>query len=149
MASVKKGLKLVALLEASKGLIALLVCFGLHKLVGHNLQHFLEMAAGQLHLNPANHLVHKAFDEAAMVTPSNLQWVLAGCGLYAGVRLVEAYGLWHALVWTEWFALISGGLYLPFELYELVTKANLLSAAVLAINLAVVWYMYRVIRAKD
>ena len=60
---------------------------------------------------------------------------------YSIVRFVEAYGLWRERTWAEWFALISGALYVPFEVYELVRRPTLIHVAVLLINLAVVFYM--------
>ncbi len=39
--------------------------------------------------------------------------------VYSGARSVEAYGLWFERRWAEWFALISGAIYLPVEIYEL------------------------------
>ncbi len=33
--------------------------------------------------------------------------------------LLESYGLWFAKRWAEWFALLSGSVYLPVELYGL------------------------------
>ena len=60
---------------------------------------------------------------------------------YALIRFAEAYGLWHAKVWAEWFALISGCLYLPLEIFELLKHANLFKWSVLAINLIVVIYI--------
>ena len=149
MSSKKKGLKAVALLEASKGLLSVLVVFGLHTLAGDNIQHFVEALLSHSHLNPANHLVQEAIIEAGKVTASNISLVMAGALLYGAVRFIEAYGLWHSLVWTEWFALLSGGIYLPFEAYEMFTKPSLLTAAVLVINLVVVGYMYRVIKPKS
>ena len=68
-----------------------------------------------------------------------------GAAAYTLVRFIEAYGLWHNLRWTQWFALVSGAIYLPFELYEMVHHFNLLSVIVLLINLAIVLYMFRVL----
>ncbi|MGS0680542.1 DUF2127 domain-containing protein [Shewanella sp. 125m-7] len=149
MSSVKKGLKAVSVLEASKGVLSLLVVFGLHRLAGENIQQFVELLLSHSHLNPANHLVQEAIAEAGKVTASNISFVIFGALVYAAVRFIEAYGLWHSLVWTEWFALLSGGIYLPFEAYEMFTKPSLLTAAVLVINLVVVGYMYRIIKHKD
>ncbi|GIU28570.1 DUF2127 domain-containing protein [Shewanella schlegeliana] len=146
MSSVKKGLKAIALLEATKGLISVLVVFGLHKLAGQDIQLVVEELLRHSHLNPANHLVQEVITEAGKVTEANIMFVIAGALLYAAIRFIEAYGLWHSLVWTEWFALLSGGIYLPFEAYELFTKPNFITVAVLMINLVVVGYMYRVIK---
>jgi uncharacterized membrane protein (DUF2068 family) len=35
---------------------------------------------------------------------------------YAAIRLAEGYGLWLGKHWAEWLAVISAGLYLPFEI---------------------------------
>ena len=50
---------------------------------------------------------------------------------YGIVRGVEAYGLWHARRWAEWFAALSGGIYVPFEIYELATKPSGVALAAL------------------
>ncbi|GIU43540.1 hypothetical protein TUM4438_12660 [Shewanella sairae] len=148
MLTVNKGLKAVAMLEATKGLLSVLVIFGLHKLAGENIQQFIEVLISHSHLNPANHLLQEVVTEAGKITENNISLVMAGAALYAVVRFVEAFGLWHRLVWTEWFALLSGAIYLPFEIYGLFTKPSLLTVAVLLINLLVVVYMYRVIKHK-
>ena len=54
---------------------------------------------------------------------------------------MEAYGLWKARVWAEWVALISGAVYLPFEIYELFRRITIVRASVLIVNLAIVLYM--------
>jgi uncharacterized membrane protein (DUF2068 family) len=68
-----------------------------------------------------------------------------GAAAYTLIRFIEAYGLWHNLRWTQWFALVSGAIYLPLELYEVVNHFNLMSVVVLIINLLVVGYMYLVL----
>ncbi len=42
---------------------------------------------------------------------------------------------------AEWIALISGTIYLPYEIYKVVHKQNLFHVSVLLINIAVVLYM--------
>jgi uncharacterized membrane protein (DUF2068 family) len=54
---------------------------------------------------------------------------------------VEAYGLWKARAWAEWIALISGAIYLPFEVVELIRRLSLFHLSLLIVNLAVVLYM--------
>lgn len=148
MLVVNRGLKAVALLEATKGLLSVMVIFGLHKLAGENLQQCVEALISHSHLNPANHLLQEVVTEAGKISASNLSLVMAGAALYAAVRFIEAYGLWRSLLWTEWFALLSGAIYLPFEIYGLFTKPSLLTFAVLVTNIVVVGYMYRVIKHK-
>jgi len=149
MKSSRKGLKAVATIEASKGLISLLVGFGVHKLAGHNVQQMLESLLTHLHLNPANRLPGILLNDAAFFTSAKLTLIALGALVYAIVRFVEAYGLWRELVWIEWFALLSGGIYLPFEMYEVIKNTGAMSIAALIINLVIVLYLYWVVRDKS
>ena len=57
------------------------------------------------------------------------------------MRFIEAYGLWQVRAWAEWFAIVSGGVYLPIELYELVRHATGVKAVVLVVNTGIVAYL--------
>lgn len=61
---------------------------------------------------------------------------------------MEAYGLWHEVRWTEWFALISAGIYVPFEIYELIVNPHALAAVAFVVNVIIVWYLYSVLRER-
>tara|TARA_R110002049_G_scaffold95572_5_gene234755 strand:+ start:1564 stop:2022 length:459 start_codon:yes stop_codon:yes gene_type:complete len=148
MSKIKNGLKAIAVLEASKGIIALLVGLGIHELVGKNIQQMLETLMTQLHLSPASYLPGIIHHYADFLSNSNLTLITFGAVAYSAIRLVEAYGLWNGLLWTEWFALVSGAIYLPFEIYEVIVHTGVLSILVLSINVAIVWYMYSLLRGK-
>ncbi|KQA19937.1 DUF2127 domain-containing protein [Vibrio metoecus] len=148
MSEKHQGLKAVALLESTKGIISLLVGLGLHHFAGDSLQQLLQDLLLHLHLNPASYWPEKVMHQAGLIAHFNLNWVAAGALVYGLIRLVEAYGLWHNLLWTEWFALLSGAIYLPFEVYELFVHPGLLSVAALVINIVIVFYMYRIVSGK-
>jgi uncharacterized membrane protein (DUF2068 family) len=61
--------------------------------------------------------------------------------VYAIVRFAEAYGLWNDREWAEWFALLSGAMYLPWEMYSLMRHPLPVKWAILLANLAIVLYM--------
>ena len=118
-----------------------LVEIGLLSLVHKDAGAIAENFVRHLHMNPEHRFAHTLLHAAGTMTDARL-WALAGgAAAYSTVRFVEAYGLWHARVWAEWFALLSGTLYLPWELYELVDKQTPLRWAVLGINLAIISYM--------
>jgi uncharacterized membrane protein (DUF2068 family) len=75
------------------------------------------------------------------VTDAKLWALAAGAAAYSIVRFVEAYGLWNARAWAEWFAMISGAVYVPFEAYELIRRPTLIHVAVLLVNVGIVLYM--------
>jgi uncharacterized membrane protein (DUF2068 family) len=43
--------------------------------------------------------------------------------------------------WAEWFAAVSGGIYIPFELYELFKGVIWLSLGALVVNIFIVGLM--------
>ncbi len=134
-------MRAVAVFEAAKGLLVLIAGFGLLSLVHRDAQHAAETIVRHLHLNPARHYP-RVFIEAAGRMSSSRLWMLAGGAFaYSLVRFVEAYGLWRLRPWAEWFAIVSGGLYLPAEAYELLRRPTGVRAAILLGNLAVVAYL--------
>jgi len=134
----RKVVKSVAIFEAAKGLIVLLAGFGLLSLLHHDL-HALAMAlVGRLHLDPTRHYAG-IFIAAASTTTDARLWFFALIGfVYAAFRFVEAYGLWFCRTWAEWLALISGGIYLPLEVYELFCRITWMRISALIANLVVV-----------
>ena len=134
-------MRAVAVFEAAKGLLVLVAGFGLLSLVHRDAQHVAETIVRHLHLNPARHYPRVFIQAAGRVSSSRLWMLAAGAFAYSMVRFVEAYGLWRLRPWAEWFAIVSGGLYLPVEVYELVHQPTRLKAAILLGNLAVVAYL--------
>ena len=80
------------------------------------------------------------------MTDAKLWAVAAGAGAYSILRFLEAYGLWYARAWAEWIALISGCIYLPFEIYKLIHQQSAFHIAILVINVGIVVYMAYLLR---
>ncbi len=140
------GVRVVATFEAAKGGLVLVVGFGLLALVHHDVQAIAEQWVGHFHLNPASRFPRIFLDAAAATTDARL-WLFACAALgYAGVRLIEAYGLWHERRWAEWFAVASSGLYMPIELFELWEGVTWVNLSLLMVNGAIVAYMSYALR---
>ena len=135
------GVRAVAFFEALKGTLVLIAGFGLLALVHRDLEDLAERLVRHSHLDPASHYP-RVFVEAAAHTSDSRLRTLAGLAFaYSCVRFVEAYGLWKMRAWAEWFAIISGCLYLPVELYELISRPTLIRAGVLVVNALIVAYL--------
>jgi len=135
------GLRAVAVFEAAKGILVLAAGFGVLSLLHHDAERAAESVVRHLHLNPARHYPQIFLEAAKHVTDRRLWFLASGAFAYAVVRAVEAYGLWRARVWAEWFAILSGAIYVPVEIYGLARHASGLKAAVLVINLGIVAYV--------
>jgi len=135
------GLRIVAIFEATKGVLVLFVGLKLLSLVHHGAQNLGEEIVERFHLNLAHHHPRILSEVLTHLDNSHLR-LLAGAALaYSTVRFIEAYGLWRMRAWAEWFAILSGGIYLPLELYELIRHPSPVKAAVLLINIGIVAYL--------
>lgn len=136
-------LRAVALFEAGKGALALAAASGVLLLLHHDLRALALRLVEQLHLNPAARYPHLLLDGLDRLQDMRLWLLILGVAVYAAVRFAEAYGLWHGKAWAEVVAALSGGLYLPVELFELLHRPGWIAALVLLANAAVVAYMLR------
>jgi uncharacterized membrane protein (DUF2068 family) len=135
-------LRTVAALELSKGMIVLLAACGVLLLVHR--EDPWDIADGLLkllHISPDHHFAQVFLNWADSLTETKVFAVAGVAVAYSVLRFVEAYGLWYARAWAEWIALVSGMLYLPFEIYKLIHRPSPFHVWVFLINVAVVLYM--------
>jgi uncharacterized membrane protein (DUF2068 family) len=135
------GLRTLASFEAAKGAIVLLIVCGVLHLIHKNQDDMAERLAEVLHVNPKEKLSGLFLELASHATDRGLCVLAIGALVYAGVRSIEAYGLWRAWEWAQWFELLSTALYLPAELYWLLHHPSWLKWGVLATNLVVLMFM--------
>ncbi len=136
-----RALRAVAIFEASKGFLVLFAGLALFSLIHQNVQLVAEQLVGHLHLNPAKHIPKVLLDAAGNLTDHRIVLLALLAVLYASMRFVEAYGLWFEKRWAEWFALVSGAVYLPIELYELAKGFTWIKIGFVLANLIIVFYM--------
>ncbi|MFC5462351.1 DUF2127 domain-containing protein [Massilia niabensis] len=143
-----RGIRTVAVLEASKGIVVLLTGLGLFALVHQDVQRFAESLVRHAHLNPAAHTPRVFLEFASKLDDARLMQLAMAAIAYAAVRMIEAYGLWYGRAWGEGFAAASGAVYVPFELRELYHRPGWLAACLLALNLAIVAFMLYSLRRR-
>jgi uncharacterized membrane protein (DUF2068 family) len=135
------GLHTVALLEATKGLLALAGGALLLLLTPESLRHATQAWIQQWSLDPTHWPARLLTYIGENTSSATLHWLAAGVFAYALIRLVEAWGLWRQRAWAEWLGAISGMLYIPFEIHELTRRVNVLTVGVLIINVAIVVFL--------
>jgi len=144
----KQVLRAVASFEFVKGSFVLLMGLCAVMLVHRDAWLIAESLLALFHISSDRHWAQVFLDLADNVTDARL-WAAAQIAFtYAALRFTEAYGLWNERPWAEWVAFISGALLLPLEVRELLRGVTLLRVALFAGNLAVVLYMYSVLRAS-
>ena len=137
----KKGIHAIAIFELVKGLLGLSVGVSLLLLLHRDLRTVAETILEFLHIDPMGQFANFLVDKASKINESNILIFVGLAFLYAIVRGIEAYGLWKLRAWAEWFAIISGSIYVPVEIYELLQKATFTRFAILAGNILIVLYL--------
>ena len=136
-----RGIRVIAVYEAVKGIIGLIAGFGLLSLINRDVVAFAEDLVGFLHLNSEGRLAHRIVETITRLNPSNIKFFFFLSLIYATVRFVEGYGLWRLRAWAEWFAIISGAIYIPIEVYEIFEKPTFVRFGILLINIGMVLYL--------
>lgn len=144
-----RGLLVVAVFEAFKGGVVLIAGFALLAAIHVDLQHVAEQIVKHLHLNPASRFPRIFQQVMEGATDSQLWFLALGAMCYSTMRFVEAYGLWKNRRWAEWFALISSGLFVPVEIYEVIRHLTWVKVALLLINLGIVFYLAYALRSSQ
>jgi len=141
LTSSKHGLRTIALVEGAKGVLVLALGLSLLSLLHRDVEQLAEQLIRLSHLNPAGHCC-QIFIQTASVVSARFLWMLAiAAFLYACLRFVEAYGLWHMRAWVTWLGIITGGAYLPIEVYQLFHRVTAPRIGLLCVNLIVVGYL--------
>jgi uncharacterized membrane protein (DUF2068 family) len=141
------GLRLIAILEAAKGLVGLLLGVALFAATGHHSHPFFQAIVRHLQLTESAHAPHFVIE--MLLHPESFR-MEAWTGLamtYAALRFTEAYGLWLARGWGEWLALLSAALYIPFEIYAISLGVSFLKVSLLVMNAAFVVYLTMILIA--
>lgn len=135
------ALRTVAVFEAAKGIIVLLLGLGVLRLVHKDVDDVAEQIIRFLHASPGGHLSNLFIAAAHRANDKSLWAVAAAAMVYALVRFAEAYGLWYERDWAEWFALLSGAMYLPWEVLSILRHSVPVKWVVLFVNVLIVLYM--------
>jgi uncharacterized membrane protein (DUF2068 family) len=137
------GLRAVASFEALKGGVVLLLGIALLAVHRHA-EDFAGRLLFHLHMDPDRRIAHALMNAATKVTDARLWTIAAATVTYSTVRFVEAWGLWNRRVWAEWFALLSGAMYLPWEILRITERSDWERITVLGVNILIIVYMLEI-----
>ena len=135
------GVRGVALFEALKGGLAVGGAFWILSLRHKDLPRVAEHMLRAFHIAPDRDIARAVIHLAEKINGHDLRAVIVLALVYTAIRFTEATGLWLEKEWAEWFALISGGIYIPYEIAEVLRHHNRMTWAILLINIAIVLYM--------
>jgi uncharacterized membrane protein (DUF2068 family) len=126
------ALVFIGIFKLMKAALLVLVAVGAFS---KGMRHWIEQ--GQ----PSNHYLREAIAKVTNASPHALHLVEFAALFYAALFMVEGLGLIARKTWAEYFTTILTISFIPLEIYEMVEKANLLKAGVIALNIAIVIYL--------
>jgi uncharacterized membrane protein (DUF2068 family) len=136
-----KGVRTVATIEFTKGIVVVLAALGVfsmrHKDIWGVAESFLEF----FHVNPLHRYVGVFIDLVYRLSDVRLWKIAVAASIYVILRFIEAYGLWYIRPWAEWLAIASGSIYIPFEVADLLRRPDWFRLLVVAVNVGIVLYM--------
>jgi uncharacterized membrane protein (DUF2068 family) len=140
---------LIGLFKLFKALLLIVVGIGairfLHKDLAGTVLHWAQV----LRVDTDNRYIHGIIVRIFRVTPKQLKELSVGTFIYAGLFLTEGMGLLLRKHWAEYFTIITTGLFIPLEIYELVRHFTLIKLVVTVINVLIVWYLVARVRSRS
>ena len=139
---------LIGLFKLLKGLLLTAAGVGalrlLHRDVSESVDHWIDI----LRIDPENRYIHPILAKILVVTPKQLKELSAGTFFYAALLLVEGIGLLLRQHWAEYFTVISTGVFIPLEIYELTRHFTAPKLVVLLLNAVIVIYLINRLRSS-
>ena len=140
---------LIGLFKLFKALLLIAVGIGairfLHKDLSSTVQHWVQV----LRVDPDNRYVHGIIVRIFRVTPKQLRELSVGTFIYAGLFLTEGFGLLLRKHWAEYFTIITTGLFIPLEIYEVARHFTVTKLVVTVVNVLIVWYLVARVRSRS
>jgi uncharacterized membrane protein (DUF2068 family) len=149
----------IVAIKLIKGVALLLLALGVLSLANKDLSDVFDQFLRWVHLDPERSFFQGIGDWLDTITPTNVRVVALGtflCGLFL---IVLGMGLAFRAKWAIWLAIGESAFFIPIEIYELVSHRRLEAsgqprpelfphpkiglAIVLALNVAIVWYLLK------
>jgi uncharacterized membrane protein (DUF2068 family) len=149
----------IVAIKLIKGIALLLLALGVFTLANKNLSDEFDLFLRWVHLDPERSFFQGIGEWLDTITPANVRTAAEGtflCGLFL---MVVGLGLAFRAKWAIWLAIGESAFFIPIEIFELVRhhrpgtadhprpelflhpKLGLL--IVLALNVAIVWYLFK------
>jgi len=77
-----------------------------------------------------------------------LEELSIGSFFYSALLLTEGVGLWLKKRWAEYFTIITTCSLIPLELYEIEKRVTVTRIVLLAVNVAIVSYLFIQLRKR-
>lgn len=142
------GFKVIGTLKLISGALALAVGIGLVRFLDHDPGPRAERVVIHLGLDPHNQVIHSLIGRLTGIDRAHLRAIRAGTFFYALLHLVEGIGLILGRDWAGYLVIAATSSLIPFEIYEIVRRTNLLRVSLFVLNVGIVIYLIITLRRE-
>jgi len=135
------GAELIAGFKIVKGLVLLTVSLGLLPLIHADLATFTSRLFEEFRLNADSRILHGLILKIDALQPHDVLMASLVGSAFAAVLLTEGLGLHFQMSWAAYLAVVSTGLFIPFEILELLEEVSATRVLLLIVNVVIVWYL--------
>ncbi len=135
------GLKLIGAFKLVLALLLLAAGIGVFRLRHADLGLMAQNLIEHFSFDAGNRFVSGMVESVSGVSHRKLIAIDAFTFIYSALYLVEGVGLLMRKHWAEYLVIVVTGLLIPYEAYEVLFKFSWVKAMVLAVNLAIIFYL--------
>ncbi len=135
------GFRVIGAMKMVTGLGLFAAWFGMFRLFKSDLSTQIDWFVRHFRLDPDNRVFHMVFDWIDGIDPKKVRVIEAGTFFYALLHTIEGTGLLLEKDWAGYLTIIATSSLVPFELYEVYHKVNILKILVLMVNIGFVVYL--------
>ena len=136
-------LYVIIAIKLLKGLLFVVLAIVAYTLSDNDLPAEYRGLLHHLRLNPERRFFADLAIQIGKLTEAKVLWAAAGTLFYSLFSLVEGVGLMFRVSWAGWLTIGESAFFIPIEIHELVKNPVLLVFLVLALNVVIVWYLFR------
>jgi uncharacterized membrane protein (DUF2068 family) len=136
-----RGLLAIGLLKLVEAVFFFLVGIGAIHFIHHDLGDAATRLAERLRMDMDGRVMTWVLDHLDDVTSHRLKQIGVATFLYAGLRVTEGVGLVLEKTWAEYLTVGVTMSFLPWELYEICRRPDLVRIGLMVVNLAVLAYL--------
>lgn len=146
---IEKSMKIIALFRFLRGGAAFILAFGMLAIYQDSIAIDFSHYLGKENMFLKDPIFLAVINWLSSISKQQLFAAIVLASLVGLLRCVEGLGLWGEKVWAPWMASLTGLVYIPFEINELINHFNVPMLCILIINCLVVVYLISVLRGRQ
>jgi uncharacterized membrane protein (DUF2068 family) len=139
-------LLLIGAFKLFKATLLLLIGLSAIRLLHRDVAEQLTDWFSDFRIDPHNRYLYAAIQKLGMLDDHKLKEIGFGSFFYASLLTIEGVGLCLRKRWAEFFTVGMTMSLVPLEVFEIYQRATMVRMGLLLVNLAIVWYLIRVLR---